>query len=48
MELACQVTLANDLGIAPDEDSDNLRNHIAKLSNKINSLRKSQLSRINK
>ncbi len=48
MEVACQVTMANDLGFVPEDALNLLRSDILKLSNKINALRKSQLDRYKK
>lgn len=48
MELACQITIANDLGFSTDKPLDDMKVNIHRLTNKINSLRKSQLGRYKK
>ena len=45
MEVACQLTLASDVGFIQQERYDALRSYIAKLTRKINALRTSQLAR---
>jgi four helix bundle protein len=45
MELACQLTMAEDLEYLPIESKKNLRMEFASLGNKINALRNSQLKR---
>jgi len=44
MELLCQVEICKRLGFINEEEHLNIRNNILKVSNKINSLRKSQLN----
>ena len=43
MEVACQLTLASDLGYLTQYDLPNIKNDISTLANKINALRNSQL-----
>ena len=45
MEVACQLTLASDLGYLTQYDLSNIKNDISTLANKINALRNSQLRR---
>ena len=45
MEVACQLTLASDLGYLTQYDLSNIKNDISTLANKINALRNSQLKR---
>jgi four helix bundle protein len=45
MEVACQLTLASDLGYLTQYDLPNIKNDISTLANKINALRNSQLRR---
>jgi four helix bundle protein len=45
MELACQITMATDLGFASAETTQNIRQEINRLANMINALRTSQLAR---
>jgi len=48
MELACQLNLASDIGFTTEELAGSLRKDICRLANKINALRKSQLTRAKK
>jgi hypothetical protein len=45
MELACQMTVATDLGFASTECTQGIRQDINRLANMINALRTSQLAR---
>lgn len=45
MELACQITMASDLGFLRDDILDKTSSDLSALANKINALRKSQLNR---
>ena len=45
MEVACQLSIAKDLGFINEEDYEKLRQGIVVLSSKINALRRSQKKR---
>jgi four helix bundle protein len=45
MEVACQISLASDIGFTTVENTGKLRQDIDRLANKINALRNSQLAR---
>ena len=44
MEVACQLLISNELGYIDDNDHDRLRKMIESISNKLNALRKYQMS----
>jgi four helix bundle protein len=46
MELSCQLTLAADLGMLPNDDFIKRKPELLGLANKLNALRKSQLARL--
>lgn len=48
MELACQISLASDIGFSTKEYASKLRKDIDKLAYRINALRKSQIARAKK
>ena len=48
MEVACQVTLANDLGMLRTDNISDVRKLIEELSRRLNALRQTQLKRVKK
>jgi four helix bundle protein len=48
MEVACQISLASDIGFTSVEHTEKLHQDIGRLGNKINALRNSQLARSKK